>query len=109
MTSEAGLSEQQRCWLERLRECEESGQTTKAYAESRGLSVSALYTWRKRLAKRGLWPSKVGLFDRVAITGGERLPAEWRIVLPNGIEVVFSGSVDGAQLSTVLSAAARAV
>ncbi len=109
MADEGELSEPQRYWLERLRECEESGETTKAYAEARGLSVSALYTWRKRLAKRGLWPGKPRLFERVEISDGERRVADWRIVLPNGVEVVFSGSVDGRQLAMVLSAARKAI
>lgn len=99
------LSERQRYWLEQLQECEESGETTKAYAEARGLSAAALYKWRKRLVQRGLWPSRASRFERVQVSAMTRSICEWRIRLPNGVEVEFSGSVDGAAVLTVLSAA----
>ncbi|MDH3282533.1 MAG: hypothetical protein OEQ18_15585 [Gammaproteobacteria bacterium] len=105
LDEEFGLSERQRYWLERIQECEESGQTTKAYAEAHALSTSALYTWRKRLAQRGLWPSRGGRFERVQVSAPTRSVSEWRITLPNGVQVEFSGSVAGAEVSRVLAAA----
>jgi len=104
LEEEPGLSERQQYWLERIRECEESGQTTKAYAEAHALSTSALYTWRKRLSQRGLWPSQVGRFERIQTSALTRTSSEWRITLPNGVQVEFCGSVDGAQVSRVLAA-----
>ncbi|MFC1681485.1 transposase [Pseudomonadota bacterium] len=105
LDEEPGLSERQRHWLEHVRECEESGQTTKAYAETHGLSTSLLYTWRKRLAERGLWPSRASRFERVQVSSMTRSVSEWRITLPNGVRVEFSGSVAGAEVSRVLAAA----
>jgi len=102
---ESGLSERQRYWLERVQECEESGQTTKAYAEAHSLSTSALYAWRKRLAQRGVWPRRASRFERVRVTPMTRSSCEWRIVLPNGVQVEFSGSVAGTEMSRVLAAA----
>ena len=102
---EPGLSERQQCWLERVRECEESGLTTTAYAAAHSLSTSALYTWRKRLAQRGLWPSQTGRLERVQLSALPRSSSEWRITLPNGVHVEFSGSVDGPEVSRVLVAA----
>jgi len=107
LDGELGLSAKQRYWLERIRDCEETGQTTKAYANAHALSVTAMYTWRKRLVKRGLWPSKAERFQRVQLTGLSQSSAEWRITLPNGVQVEFSGSVDGADVSAVLTAAMR--
>ena len=101
----SALSERQRYWLEHVRDCEESGQTTKAYAEAHGLSTSLLYSWRKRLAERGLWRSRGGRFQRVQVSAPARLVNEWRITLPNGVQVAFSGPVAGAEVSTVLAAA----
>lgn len=98
------LGDRQHYWLERVRECEESGLTTKAYAEAHALSTSALYTWRKRLAQRGVWPSQAGRFERVQVSALPRSSSEWRITLPNGVQVEFSGSVDGAQVLRVLAA-----
>jgi hypothetical protein len=107
LDGELGLSAKQQYWLERIRDCEESGQTTKAYADAHWLSVTAMYTWRKRLVKRGLWPSRAERFERVQLTDVGRSSCEWRIVLPNGVQVEFSGSVDGTEVSAVLSAAMR--
>jgi hypothetical protein len=104
MGEEPVLSERQHYWLERVRECEESGLTTKAYAEAHALSTSALYTWRKRLSQRGVWPSRASRFERVQVSALPRSSSEWRITLPNGVQVEFSGSVDGAQVSRVLAA-----
>ena len=104
LDEELALSERQRHWLEHVRECEESGQTTKAYAEAHSLSTSALYTWRKRLAERGLWSSRGSRFERVQVSALTRSSSEWRITLPNGVEVEFSGSVAVAEVSRVLAA-----
>ncbi len=105
LEGELGLSAKQQYWLERIRDCEESGQTTKAYADAHSLSVTAMYTWRKRLVKRGLWPSRAERFQRVQLTDVGSSSSDWRITLPNGVQVEFSGSVDGADISAVLSAA----
>jgi hypothetical protein len=102
---ESVLSERQRYWLDHVRGCEESGQATKVYAESHGLSTSLLYSWRKRLAERGLWPVRTRRFQRVQISPPATLASEWRITLPNGVQVVFSGPVSGSEVSTVLTAA----
>lgn len=104
LEGEPGLSERQQYWLERVRECEESGLTTKAYAEAHALSTSALYAWRKRLSQWGLWSSQASRFERVQVSTLTRSSSEWRITLPNGVQVEFCGSVDGAQLSRVLAA-----
>ena len=107
LDGELGLSAKQQYWLERIRECEESGQTTKAYAEAQSLSVKTVYTWRKRLVQRGLWPGREERFQQVQLTGLARSSGEWRITLPNGVQVEFSGSVDGTAVSVVLTAAMR--
>lgn len=43
------MSERTEFWLSHLSAIETEGITTKAYAEREGLSVKALYQWRKRL------------------------------------------------------------
>lgn len=43
------MSERSEFWLSHLSAIETEGITTKAYAEREGLSVKALYQWRKRL------------------------------------------------------------
>ena len=102
-------SERERYWLAHLQACERSGQTSKAYAREHGLSVWMMYSWRKKLAARGLWvrgsgPRASVSFDRLEVVEAEA-PLAWRIVLPNGVEVGFSGALDAAALSTVLGVA----
>ena len=49
-----GLTEREQFWLNHLRACRRQGQTVKAYAKAHGLSVSALYTARSALKRRGV-------------------------------------------------------
>lgn len=103
-----GLTARQRYWLDCIEECDRTGQTLKAYAEEREISVTMLYSWKKQLKQKGLLPGRRSRFQRVRIA--EALPpSEWRILLPNGVQVTLSGPVDGAALSAVLDAALRAV
>ena len=104
--------DRERYFREHLEACDRSGQTTKAYAEAHGLSTSMLYSWRRELASRGVsvkgpnggQPSG---FARVEVIAQEPASSGWHIVLPNGVQVGFSGSVDETTLSSVLSAASR--
>lgn len=104
----AELTTRQRYWLDCIEECEGSGQTLKAYAEERGIPVTTLYSWKKKLKQKGLLSGRRGRFQRVQIA--EALPpSDWRIVLPNGVQVTWSGPADGTALSAVLAAALQAV
>ena len=112
MAEEAGLTERQRYWRDHLAACAASGQTTKAYAKAHGLSVSMMYSWRKELVTRGVLARRPGGheprgFDRVRVVDSVRSPGTWHIVLPNGVEVGFSGVVVEATLDAVLRAAKR--
>ena len=104
---ELGLSAKHQYWLDRIRDCEESGQTTKAYAQAHSLSVKSLYRWRKRLAQCGVWSPQAVRFERVQWRAPQPISCEWRITLPNGVQVEFSGAVDRAEVSAVLTAAMR--
>lgn len=112
MASHDELSERQRYWLEHLEACERSGQTTKAYAQAHGLSVSMMYSWRKKLVRGGILVRSLGTsagkgFARVQVVGRESAASEWRIGLPNGVQIGFSGAVDEALLTTVLGVVSR--
>ena len=47
------MSDRAQFWLSHLAAIEAEGITTKAYGEREGLSVAALYQWRKRFAAGG--------------------------------------------------------
>jgi hypothetical protein len=101
------LTEHQRRWLEHLRACEASGKGIAAYASEHGIDAKAMYAGKKVLVKKGVLPrthrrrrfQRAQLKDPVA-------GSAWRIQLPNGLSVAFSGAVDARTLSTVLTTAA---
>ncbi len=103
---EQALTEHQRYWLERIQACEAQGLSITAYAAEHGFPVRAMYDAKKVLVRKGVLPrTQRSPFQRVqteAVTVG----GEWRIQLPNGVSVDFSGTVDAATLSTVLKAVA---
>ena len=103
---EISLTEHQRYWLNHVRACEASGKRITEYAAEHGLGVHAMYDGKRVLVKKGVLPrTRTTRFQRVQVvvpvTG-----SEWRIQLPNGVAVAFTGAVDAATLTTVLSTAA---
>jgi len=106
---EMRLTAHQRHWLEQIQACEASGKSIVAYASEQGYPVRAMYDAKKALVKKGVLPRRHrARFQRVqtqAVTVG----GEWRIQLPNGVSVDFSGTVDAGSLSTVLSTVAHLV
>ncbi|RLJ16425.1 hypothetical protein DJ030_16890 [bacterium endosymbiont of Escarpia laminata] len=100
------LKDLQRHWLEHIQACAASGKGIVAYAAEHGLDAKAMYTGKKTLVKKGGLPmTHQRLFVRaqaeVAVSS-----STWRIGLPNGVAVTFSGNVDTKTLSTVLTTVA---
>ena len=106
-SSGSSLTEHQRKWLERLQACEASGKSFTVYAAEHGFPVRELYDAKKTLVKKGVLPrTQQKRFQRVQTV---RVPADtkWRVQLPNGVSVEFSGTVDDGSLSSVLNTVAR--
>ena len=100
------LTERQRYWLEQVQACEASGKTIAEYAVEQGFDARAMYAGKKVLVRKGvLPPTRPMRFQRAQIAGPV-VGSEWRIQLQNGVSVAFSGAVDAATLSTVLSTVA---
>ena len=105
-TQEITLTEHQRCWLKHLRACEASGKGIAAYAREHGLDAKAMYAGKKVLVKKGILPrTRPSRFQRAEVKDPVHGNA-WRIQLPNGLSVTFTGAVDAGTLSTVLTSAA---
>lgn len=101
------LTARQRYWLEHIQACEASGKTTAEYATAHGLSVEAMYAGKRVLMRKGALPgARSGRFQRVQISGAETAPT-WRIHLPNGAAVSFSGEVDTGVLAGILATVAH--
>jgi hypothetical protein len=104
---EARLTAHQRKWLGRIQACEASGMGVAAYAAEYDFPVRAMYDAKKVLVKKGVLPrTRRSQFQRVQ-TAAVTVGGEWRIQLPNGVSVDFSGTVDAGSLSTVLNMVAR--
>jgi len=105
-SQEIPLTEHQRHWLEHIRACKASGKGIATYASEHGLDAKAMYAGKKVLVKKGVLPrSRRRRFQRAQMEGPVAGSA-WRIQLPNGLSVTFSGAVDARTLSTVLTTAA---
>jgi len=101
------LTERQRYWLEQLQACEASRKTIADYATEHGIARQAMYAGKKMLVKKGVLPrTRRARFQRAQVVEGVTVGSEWRIELPNGVAVAFSGAVDARILTTVLSSAA---
>ena len=101
--SRSGVTERDRFWLDHEAAIKASGQTAKAYAAEQGLSIHALYQSRKRRrslgeisesAARRSSPKcnrKPVSFSRVELQRAQASPAEFRLSLPNGFVLEWSG------------------
>ena len=104
---EQTLTAHQRHWLEQIRACEASGKSVSAYAAEHGFPVRSMYDAKKILVRKGVLPRTLkNRFQRVK-TVPITVSGEWRVQLPSGVSVEFSGNVDAASLSTVLNTMAR--
>ena len=107
IVEEAILTEHQRKWLGRLQACDASGKRFTEYASEQGFPVRELYDAKKILVKKGVLPrTQQKRFQRVQ-TVTVAADTKWRIQLPSGVSVEFSGNVDGGSLSTVLTTVAH--
>lgn len=102
---EAELTARQRYWLGHIQACEASGESLKAYAAAHGFAAGAMYAAKKVLIRKGLLPPSSARFQRVRASA-PGMQSEWRVELPNGATVGFSGAVDSAVLSAVLQVVA---
>lgn len=101
--SRGGETERDRFWLDHEVAIKASGQTAKAYAAEQGLSLHALYQSRKRrrsmaeTAKAARPRSSTNpvrkpfAFSRVELRPPPAAPAEFRLWLPNGFVLEWSG------------------
>ena len=100
------LTQRQRDWLEHFRSCQSSGQTISDYAAANGITAQSMYAAKKVLVGKGALPRTPAVgFQRAQIADAAE-PCRWRIQMPNGIVVAFTGTVDEAMLTRVLNAAA---
>ncbi len=96
-------TERDRFWLDHEAAIAASGQTAKAYAAEQGMSLHALYQSRKRRravaempkpVSRGSSPKpnrKPVSFSQVELRPPQLAPAEFRLSLPNGFVLEWSG------------------
>ena len=104
---ETSLTEHQQRVLKHIRACEASGKRIIQYCAENGLSVRSMYDGRKVMVKKGILPrTHPGQFQRVKLSA-PAVSNDWRIQLPNGVSVAFSGAVDAGALKQVLTTVAQ--
>jgi len=98
------LTIQQSEWLEKIKACDASGKSMKAFAVSEGLNIQDLYSWKKTLVKKGALPrTRTPRFHPVQIM--DTIGYECRILLPNGVTVILPGGVHDMSLANILHSA----
>ena len=107
VAEEMRLTDRQRYWLEQIKACEASGKSVAAYAAAHGIEARAMYGAKKVLVRKGVLPRTQGVRFQRAETTAVGSDSEWRIQLPNGVSLNFSGTVDAGLLTIVLNAVAR--
>ena len=105
MTDVREATERDRYWLDHEGKLSASGLTAKAYAAEHGLSLHAFYQSRKRLRALGLIKrtravrreknsrkAKAMAFAKVEVAAPRRASLDFRLSLPNGVVLEWSGS-----------------
>jgi hypothetical protein len=59
MSKQEARAQRIQVWLEHLRRCEAAGSSVAAYTKEHDLPTWALYQWRSRLVRDGLWRAKI--------------------------------------------------
>jgi len=97
-------TERDRFWLDHEAAIKSSGQTAKDYAAAQDLSLHSLHQARKRLRALGLLErsrsvrtdkksaSRPLLFSKVELATPRRSPSDFRLSLPNGVVLEWSGA-----------------
>ncbi len=99
------LTDRQRYWLEHLRACSAAGKAIVEYASVHGINAHTMYAAKKVLISKGVLEGSHSKGFRRAQIVDSVAGCEWRINLPNGVSVAFSGIVDERALTVVLSTA----
>ncbi|MEW7976376.1 MAG: hypothetical protein AB2814_02645 [Candidatus Sedimenticola endophacoides] len=87
-------------WQAHYDHCHELGMTLKGYAEQGGLTLSVFYRWSRQLKKE----AQTTRFSRVEMASFNS--ADYRLHLPNGLVLEWSGEADAAQLARLVGALA---
>lgn len=102
------MTEREAYWSGHLAAIEREGITTKAYAEREGLSVGALYQWRRELKSRVLAPTTPRAeFVRLAVppeSTEQRDAVACRLRLGLGVTVELMSLPSAAWLASVAEA-----
>jgi hypothetical protein len=110
--TEARLSSKQRFWLKHLQACEAGGETLKAYAKRKGLSVHGLYGARQRMRSAGIAPVRASSekrpsFAKVVVHEAPAEAGRCRVRLPNGAVMEWDVPLTVQSLELIFQAVAR--
>jgi len=110
--TDARLSSKQRFWLEHVQACEAGGETLKAYAKRKGLSVHGLYGARRRMRLAGIVPARASSekrpsFAKVVVHEAPAEAGRCRVRLPNGAVMEWDVPLTVQSLELLFQAVAR--
>ena len=96
------LSKRQQFWFDHIKNCETSGQSLAGYAKENDLNVQTMYATKATLVSKGMLSQPIRPTFQRAKINATTIQHDWRIQLPNGINVIFSGAANINQLSSIL-------
>ena len=103
------ITKRQQHWLDHIRAAETSADTLVAYAATHKLKVKDLYQWKTALTRRGFLSENKPKAAFVPVTSApaNKSPTRCDVTLPNGVRLHFTGALDSASLSEIMTAASR--
>lgn len=106
MPQDISLTEKQTFWLEHVKACAASGKLMRAYAQANELSVSAFYSWKKILRRKGVIGDpqldETPLFRKAVVS--DYRTERCRVLLPSGLVLEFDGGTDPLWVGALLRA-----
>ena len=95
------ITTKQRHWLRHVKAADTSDGTLSDYASRHELSVKALYQWKTKLIKLGLYTSAPGFIPMRHFSSD--IHQTCKVNLPNGTRIEFSGALDSKTIRSIIT------
>jgi len=97
------ITRTQQQWLRHVKSADTGEGSLTDYASRHDLSVKALYQWKTKLIKLGVYTPESGFVPV------RRLPSEphhtCKLVLPDGTRIEFTGALDSKTIRSIITSA----
>jgi hypothetical protein len=104
------MTTKQRYWLKQVTAADASGGTISEYASEQGLQLKALYAWKTKLTRLGLYQTSLPESNSPFVAVQPRLSEQQQqegcaVSLANGTRIEFTGALDSKAIRTIITSA----